>query len=393
MAKTTLSIIKADVGSVAGHTKPHSEMMNRCKEVLTQAFDKKVINDFFVTRVGDDINLVMTHFKGEDDAEIHELAWNCFLKATEFAKKYKLYGAGQDLLKDAFSGNIRGAGPGAAEIQFEERKSEPILIFMADKTEPSSFNLPLARIYMDPFTTTGLVIDPRAHLGYKFEIVDVIDSKKVILSAPEESYDILTLLGDTTRYAIKRVYSKDEKIGIAAVVSTEKLNITAGQYVGKDDPVMISRSQSGLPAVGEVLQPFIFPQLVPGWMRGSHYGAWYPSSLDDCDPSYFDGPPRIVAIGFQISDGKLIGLENPENAKIGEHIPVDYFAGSCWDYTRQKSMEISVYIRQHGPFMPAIVPPEELEYTTRPEVLKKLQNRMVDISEKKEKIKEKEVDE
>ena len=43
-------------------------------------------------------------------------------------------------------------------------------------------------------------------------------------------------LGDTTRYAIKRIWSKSDDIGIAAVVSTEKLNITAGKYVGKDDP-------------------------------------------------------------------------------------------------------------------------------------------------------------
>jgi fructose 1,6-bisphosphate aldolase/phosphatase len=27
-----------------------------------------------------------------------------------------LYGAGQDLLKDSFSGNVRGMGPGVAEI-------------------------------------------------------------------------------------------------------------------------------------------------------------------------------------------------------------------------------------------------------------------------------------
>jgi len=37
---------------------------------------------------------------------------------------------------------------------------------------------------------------------------------------------------------------------------------------------------------------------------------------------------------------------------------------------------MSQYMRGHGPFMPAIVSPEELEYTTRPEVLKKIEQRM-----------------
>ncbi len=81
------------------------------------------------------------------------------------------------------------------------------------------------------------------------------------------------------------------------MISTEKLNMLAGKYVGKDDPVMLVRCQSGLPAVGEVLQPFAFPQLVAGWMRGSHYGAWYPCAVDQSDPSYHDGPPRVCCLG------------------------------------------------------------------------------------------------
>ncbi|MDH4123834.1 MAG: fructose-1,6-bisphosphatase, partial [Thermoplasmata archaeon] len=280
---------------------------------------------------------------------------------------------GQDLLSDAFSGNVRGQGPGAAELEFEERKAESVLIFMADKTGPSAYSLPLCRIFMDPFTTTGLVIDPRAHVGYDFEIVDVIDHKSVVMHSPAEMYDMLALLGDTTRYAVKRVIHKD--LGIATVVSTEKLNISAGKYVGKDDPAMIVRCQSGFPAVGEALQPFAFPALVAGWMRGSHYGAWFPCASDESSPTYFDGPPRIVCLGIQVSYGMIRGLEDPASP-TGVHTPVDMFAGKEWDYVRNKAMDISLYIRGHGPFMPAIVSPEELEYTTRPEVLKKIEGRM-----------------
>jgi len=372
--RVTVSVIKADIGSVGGHARPHPKMIEVCKKVLSDGVKAETINDFYVTRVGDDINLFMIHNRGEGNSEVHALAWEAFQSATKIAKKMKLYAAGQDILVDAFSGNIKGAGPGSAEMEFEERKSEPVVFFMADKTEPSAFSLPLCRIFMDPFTTTGLVIDPRAHEGYKFEIHDVIDSRKVIMSSPEESYPILSLLGDTTRYAIKRVISKNEELGIGVVVSTDKLNITAGKYVGKDDPVMIVRCQSGFPAVGEVLQPFMFPMLVPGWMRGSHYGAFYPCSVEDSDPTYFDGPPRIVALGMQISNGRFQGIENPDSPP-GEHIPIDYFAGSVWDYVRQKAVEMSVYIRGHGPFMPAILAPEEMEYTTRPAILEKLKKR------------------
>jgi len=295
------------------------------------------------------------------------------MEATKLAKKMKLYAAGQDLLTDAFSGNIKGAGPGSAEMTFEERGAESMLFFMADKTEPSAYSLPLTRVFLDPFTTTGLVIDARAKAGFDVEIHDVIDSKKVTMSSPEETLSMLSLLGDTTRYAIKRVTSR-MGIGPAAVVSTDKLNLTAGKYVGKDDPVCICRTQSGLPAVGEYLQPYMNTMIVAGWMRGSHYGAFYPCGVDKSDPTYFDGPPRICCIGFQLTNGKFQGLEYM-NSKPGIHTPMDFFANDEWDHVRANSVKVSKMLRGHGPFMPAILAPDEMEYTSRPEVLAQLTKR------------------
>src|SRR5207253_10556891 len=76
---------------------------------------------------------------------VHQLAWEAFRAATDVAKRQGLYGAGQDLLKDAFSGNVRGLGPGSAEVEFDERPNEALMILTADKTEPGAFNLPIDR--------------------------------------------------------------------------------------------------------------------------------------------------------------------------------------------------------------------------------------------------------
>ena len=372
--KVTVSVIKADVGSVVGHSRPHPSMLEASQEILADAQKQGTIEDFYVTRVGDDINLYMTHYKGVANKDVHGAAWECFQKAAKIAKSMKLYAAGQDILTDAFSGNVKGAGPGSAEMSFVERGSEPLMFFMADKTEPSAYSLPLSRIFLDPFTTTGLVVDARAKKGFDVEIQDVIGHKKVIMKSPEETLSILSLLGDTSRYAIKRICSR-AGIGPACVVSTDKLNLTAGKYIGKDDPVCICRAQSGLPSVGEYLQPFMnTTMLVAGWMRGSHYGAFYPCSPEDSDPVYFDGPPRIYCLGFQLNEGKLQGLE-PIGAKNGQHIPVDFFKGNTWDLARMNSIKASRFIRSQGPFMPSILGPEEMEYTSRPEVLKDLTSR------------------
>ncbi len=373
--RITISVIKADIGSLAGHHKVHPDTMAAASRILAEAKSKGVIIDYYVTHVGDDLELIMTHRKGIDSPEIHGLAWEAFKKATEVAKELGLYAAGQDLLSDAFSGNVRGLGPGVAEMEFVERKSEPIIVFMADKTEPGAFNLPLFKVFADPFTTAGLVIDPRLHGGFKFEILDVFEGKYVVMSAPEEMYDILALIGTPARYVIKRIYRKSDN-EIAAVVSSERLNLIAGRYVGKDDPVAIVRAQSGFPAVGEILEAFAFPHLVAGWMRGSHFGPLMPVGLKDAKCTRFDGPPRIVALGFNVSKGRLIG-------------PADLFDDPAFDETRRLAQTIAEYIRRHGPFMPHRLGPEEMEYTTLPEVLEKLKDRFVEAKEYEKRIKPK----
>uniref|UniRef100_A0A7J3ZLL6 Fructose-1,6-bisphosphate aldolase/phosphatase n=1 Tax=Fervidicoccus fontis TaxID=683846 RepID=A0A7J3ZLL6_9CREN len=359
--KVTLSVIKADVGSLAGHHVVHPDLLATATRVLAEGKEEGIIEDFYVTSVGDDLQLIMTHYKGVDSSEVHKLAWEAFQEAAKVARELGLYGAGQDLLSDAFSGNIRGLGPGVAEMEFVERPSEPVVVFMADKTEPGAFNLPFFRIYADPFNTAGLVIDPKLHDGFRFQILDLFENKLYELNAPEEVYDVLALIGTPSRYTIKRVFRKSDG-EIAAVVSSEKLSLIAGRYVGKDDPVAIARAQAGFPALGEILEPFAFPHLVAGWMRGSHHGPLMPVSQKDARPSRFDGPPRIVALGFNIKNGKLIG-------------PSDLFDDPAFDEARRTAQLIAEYIRRHGPFMPHRLGPEEMEYTTLPQVLKKLVER------------------
>ncbi len=363
--KTTISVIKADIGSVAGHGLAHPALLKKCEEMLGTAKEEGLLEDFYVTNCGDDTELIMTHRQGEENEEIHQLAFNSFMEATKIARELKLYGAGQDLLSDTFSGNIKGMGPGCAEMEFKERPSDPVVVFCMDKTEPGAFNMPLFKMFADPFNTAGLVIDPSLHNGYTFEIFDVLESKKVELSCPAEMYDALALLGSIGRYVIKRVTRNDDG-EIAAAVSTDRLNLMAGKYIGKDDPVAIVRSQSGFPAAGEVVEPFTFPHLVGGWMRGSHNGPIMPVGQNQAYPVRFDGPPRVMALGFQIADCKLVG-------------PNDMFDDPAFDLTREESSRIASYMRRHGPFEPHRLPADEMEYTSLPGVMEKLETRFKDM--------------
>jgi fructose 1,6-bisphosphate aldolase/phosphatase len=350
----TISVIKADVGGYVGHSSMHPDIMDTAREELAKAKQKGILVDGYAAYCGDDLFLVMTHERGTNDTEVHKLAWDTFQRGTEVAKKLKLYGAGQDLLADAFSGNIRGAGPGSAEMEIEERPSEPLLVFMGDKTSAGSFNLPLYKMFADPFNTAGLVIADALHGGFTFEVHDIINHRKISFNAPEEIYDMLVFMGSPAHYAVKAVYSRSTG-AVAAVSSTDKLALIAGRYVGKDDPTCIVRSQGEFPAVGEVLEPFAVPIIVEGWMRGSHQGPWMPCAVRDANPSRFDGPPRIACLGFQLANGKLIG-------------PRDMFDDPAFEPARRQAAEVADYLRRHGPFEPHRLPLEEMEYTTMPAV-------------------------
>ena len=101
-------------------------------------------------------------------------------------------------------------------------------------------------------------------------------------------------------------------------------------------------------------------------MRGSHMGPLMPVSIPDSTPTRFDGPPRVVAAGFQLAQGHLVW-------------PRDMFADKSYDLARHVANEMADMMRRHGPFEPHRLPLEEMEYTTMPQVMKKLANRFIDL--------------
>lgn len=360
--KTTLSVIKADIGSVGGHIKPSEKLLREVQDFVLKN-GKGIISDFHIFHTGDDVAILMTHQRGRLDSKVHKLAWDAFLAGTKVAKKQGLYGAGQDLLAEAFSANVKGMGPAVAELEFEERENEPFILFAADKTSPGAYNLPLYLAFTSPFHNSGLVISPTMKKGFKFTILDAnyTEADRLIeLNAPEDLYDIAALLRDVNRFLIESISSRDN--GEQAVaVSTTRLHNIAGKYTGKDDPVCLVRVQKGFPATGEVLSPYSICPFVPGFMRGSHNGPLMPVKLNS-SISYFDGPPIVSAAGLCVHEGKLTE-------------PVDLFNHPAWDRIREKATDKALSIREQGFFGAAMLGMDELEYTGVAERLKSLDKR------------------
>jgi fructose 1,6-bisphosphate aldolase/phosphatase len=347
--KITLTAIKADIGSVGGHIRPSQRVLEAVENFLEE-HNKGILIDYKVSYTGDDIAILCTHQKGTNNEQVHRLAWDAFWEAAEVARKQGLYGAGQDLLKDAFSGNVKGLGPAVAEMEFEERPNEPFLFFAADKTDPGAYNLPLYLGFCDPMYNSGLILSPNMFKGFRFVIMDVshVDADRIIeLNAPENLYDIASLLRDPERFVVEAVFSRTSGQQ-AAVVSTTRLHNIAGKYTGKDDPIMLVRVQGDFPATGEILAPFSIAPYVAGFMRGSHTGPLMPVK-NNSTISFFDGPPVVSCTAYCVHEGHLTES-------------VDAFDHPFWDHVRNEVSKKAIEIRRQGFFGNAMLPFSELEY-------------------------------
>jgi len=140
--ETTLSVIKADTGGFVGHTEVHPEMVRVAKERVCEAVDAGLVIDGQVNRVGDDLALILTHQHGANSERVHGFAWEVFKATTEVATRLGMYGAGQDLLADAFSGNLRGMGPGYAEMPSSNGRANRSSCFWPTRPSPAPSTFP-----------------------------------------------------------------------------------------------------------------------------------------------------------------------------------------------------------------------------------------------------------
>ena len=367
--RATISVIKADVGSVGGHTMPSQAMLARVREMVSDAVRNGLLIDGTVTYTGDDIALIMSHTHGQGAARVHNFAWDTFKAATAIASEEGNYGAGQDLLVDAPSGNVRGAGPAVAEIEFDllprHRPAEAFMVFAADKCSPGAYNLPIYLTFCDPMHNGGLLLSPVLHKGFTFTVIDMEhkgEADRVIkLNVPEQTWDLAALLRDEDRFAVEAIHSRAHPDEQVVSVAATRLHNVAGKYTGKDDPVMVVRVQAIFPAPEEVVEPWAtIHQIVTGDCRGSHNMPIMPVGINTA----VTGPyclPLVSSLGFSMdSSGKFT------------RNMVDFFGGSVFDHTRLKVQEKAVDFRRQGFFGVAMASHQELTYTGLQDTMKAL---------------------
>ena len=358
--KLTISVLKADVGSIGGHTKPSQRMMDAVEQEVADAISSGLLIDGYVGHTGDDICMTTTHTRGPNDDDVHQFAWSTFLKATDIARQFGLYGAGQDLLADAPSGNIRGAGPAVAEVEFDHdpvktnpvRPAESFFVLAADKCGPGAYNLPMFLGFADPMYCGGLML-PRLSQGFTFNIIDMDNTEGdsiISLHAPEDYYKLAVLLRDNERFGIDSIVSRYSGETAAAISATRLHNI-AGSYTGKDDPVAVVRNQGIFPAPEELTSPYAKAHYIGGDARGSHVMPLMPVPINTPVTGMYC-LPLVSCVGFSIAPDGTFSDSN-----------IDFFDNQSWDHVRLLAQQKGIEMRSQGWSGAAMLPYGELEYS------------------------------
>jgi fructose 1,6-bisphosphate aldolase/phosphatase len=384
---------KADVGGVGGHVVAADEVKSVIAKFVLDNNGYRgepIFTSLIVTHTGDDVAVTGIMEESVDMSVVDELMWDALQEGAAKAAELGLYGPGQDLVADAFTGNLRGTGPATVALSFPVRKenaSQTVFLSFCDKTEPMAFNYYATGAYLLPRFNTGLVIAAsKMKRGYLMDIVDLdtkaqaveagahprdqraLDAKmeelgkglqeKVIrLRAPEDLFDIEGLCR-SSRFVIARIWSRDEKgeaSELGYVCSAERLhNIKTKKgftYGGKDDPVLLAFAQGDWPAPGEITSPWAACPMVAGDCRGSHHLHILPMPINS-QTSFWSGPIiSAVTLSCNIHTGRIGAIS-------------DQFAlGTPWDSVRRQAGDLAIQFRQaHGIRQPATLHDDELEY-------------------------------
>lgn len=295
-------------GFPAGH-RVHPGMLELAARLLKKEEGGMLI-DSFVFRCGDTVGFLMTH-REEDGIQslVHRVLESCH----DYLRK-----------KNIFPPDPTSTV--SCTLSFAERRSEEIVLFLADHPTPDLFNLHLYRIFGDPFTTTRLVTDELLREGFVFTTSCHGSANSYRL--PEDMY---RLLASIRRPEESRVCMVSKRDGEPAASVTEPFDGAS--------PALLLRTGGIFPTFGEGVEPFAEPYLVRSSAGERPMMPLIPVSLCDAQGSRSGGPPRVVCLAFTLAEGRLIG-------------PADIFDDPALDQAREFGSMVAGYARAHGPFDP-----------------------------------------
>ena len=210
------------------------------------------------------------------------------------------------------------------------------------------FNRALFNLFFNPDKGSGRRIEGNDYLAVVESIADLREDKatvRIYEFAPGQMNELLALIVDADEWRLSRVYAVQGRFG-----ERELCDEPAAAVEGGVNPVLIGRSQSGLPAIGEYTQAVGEFYFGPGGERGQYRVGLMPVDFEQGRASAdLQGTAKVVAYAYQSYDQGRI----PSDADV-----VDIFDQNRPETNRlqRDATDLIQNMVSHGEFEPYLNP-------------------------------------
>jgi fructose 1,6-bisphosphate aldolase/phosphatase len=305
---------------------------------------------------GDDLHLHLATYNGDFQSGdnprtfVAQLAREAALAAVVRGREVGLRG----VLNQAHPRHLRGFELDAAldlrqlDYPYTERGAEPIVVAKALNGSWGFFNRALFNLFFNPDKGSGHRIEGNDFRAVVESVADLRAGQAEVRTfafGPGESNELLALVTDPDEWRLSEVYAVKGRFGEGKYRDEPAAKVSGGK-----DPVLVSRCQSGLPAVGEFTQAVAEFYFGPGGPEGGYHVGLMPATFAQAHtPSSADGVAKVVAYAYQSYD----------NGRIPAGDVVDLFAQNPPEtrHLQREALRLIRHMTTHGDFEPYLNAP------------------------------------
>ena len=354
--QSNIHIISLDLGNLLGLDLP-SEVIAQAAQSLDETMAQGQLRGALAYGFAQDLHIHIStnnsDFAGNDGSDSGVIALQAALEAgLESLHKAQETGLGSAKIEKIFSldqqQQLAALDLRHLDYPYTERGAEPIYIAKAINGSWGFFNRAVFNLFFNPDKGSGRRVEGNDFLAVVESIDDLRnghDNVRTYEFGPEHTNEMVALIADADEWRLSRVYAVKGKFGEGALAHEPALIID-----GSVNPVMIGRSQSGLPAVGEFTQATAEFYFGPGGDRGEYRVGLMPATFQEARTlSSSSGTARVVAYAYQSYDNGRI----PSATDV-----VDVFAQNRAETVRvqQEACGLISHMVSHGKFEPYLNP-------------------------------------
>jgi fructose 1,6-bisphosphate aldolase/phosphatase len=349
--QSNVHILTANLGRWLGSELPPA-VVDAARDYLHTHDLNRRLRGAWVRDFGEDLHLHLTTFNGdfpagqEPAAFAEELGRGAAIAALSKGLDLGLGSTtnASNPMKSANADPVAALDWRQLHYPFTERGAEPLFIAKALNAGWGFFNRALFNLYFNPDKGSGHRIEGNDFLAVVESIYDLKSGRAGVRTfefGPANSNELLALVTDPDEWRLTAVYAVRGRFGEGKLKDEPAALVAGGR-----NPVMIGRSQSGLPAVGEFTQAVGEFYFGPGGQDGGYRVGLVPTTFAEAhSTSSPNGVARVVAYAYQSYDkGRL-----PEGNDV-----VDIFAQNPPEtrILQRDAMRLIRHMTTHGEFEP-----------------------------------------